>query len=250
MSDSPVARTFDQTAQIYERARPGWPPEPIHHAIRALGLDRAATVVDLGAGTGKLTRMLVEHFDRVVAVEPLDGMRGLLESLIPKAESLEGAAERIPLTDNSADAVFCAEAFHWFDGEPALAEIERVLRPGGGLVLMWSAPAKPTEPSIAAAGALLNERGSSERQVNRYDSGEWREPFAESRFGELRQVQFDHTQIVDREQLLAYFASMSWIAVLPEDERTTLLEDVRGVLEADTYTRFWRVDLYWTTLVA
>jgi hypothetical protein len=66
----------------------------------------------------------------------------------------------------------------------------------------------------------------------------------------LRQVQFDHTQIVDREQLLAYFASMSWIAVLPKDERTTLLEDVGGVLEADTYTRFWRVDLYWTTLVA
>jgi len=109
-------------------------------------------------------------------------MRALLESLIPEAETYAGNAESIPLGDDSVDAVFSADAFHWFDGELALADIVRVLRPRGGLVLMWNEPDKPTEPSIAAAGAPLNERGSSERQINRYASGAWREPFAGSRY--------------------------------------------------------------------
>jgi ubiquinone/menaquinone biosynthesis C-methylase UbiE len=250
MSNRSVARTFDKTAEIYERARPGWPAEALDHVIEQLGVDRTATVLDLGAGTGKLTRMLVDRFANVVAVEPLDGMRTLLESLLPKAETHAANAESIPLGDDSVDAVFSADAFHWFDGELALAEIARVLRPRGGLVLMWNEPDKPTEPSIAAAGALLNERGSSERQIDRYASGAWRESFASSSFEELSQVQFDHRQAVDREQLLAYFASMSWIAVLPDKKRRELLNEVRGLLDADAYTRFWRADVYWTRLAA
>jgi hypothetical protein len=122
--------------------------------------------------------------------------------------------------------------------------------PRGGLVLMWNEPDKPTEPSIAAAGALLNERGSSERQIDRYASGAWRKAFAGSSFEELNEARFEHRQVVDREQLLAYFASMSWIAVLPDEEREELLNEVRGLLEADAYTRFWRADVYWTRLAA
>jgi ubiquinone/menaquinone biosynthesis C-methylase UbiE len=250
MSNRSVARTFDKTAEIYERARPSWPSEALDHVIKELRVDRTAIVLDLGAGTGKLTRMLVNRFDNAVAVEPLDGMRTLLASLISEVETYAGDAENIPLGDASVDVVFSADAFHWFDGELALAEIARVLRPRGGLVLMWNEPAKPTQPSIAAAGALLNERGSSERQINRYASGAWREPFAGSSFEELSQAQFDHQQVVDREQLLAYFASMSWIAVLPDEERAELLSKVRELLDADSYTRFWRADLYWTRLAA
>jgi ubiquinone/menaquinone biosynthesis C-methylase UbiE len=199
MSSRSVASTFDKTAELYERARPGWPLEALDHVIQDLGVDRTATVLDLGAGTGKLTRMLIVH---------------------------------------------------WFDGELVLAEIARVLRPRGGLVLMWNEPDKPTEPSIAAAGALLNERGSSERQIDRYASGAWRKAFAGSSFEELNEARFEHRQVVDREQLLAYFASMSWIAVLPDEEREELLNEVRGLLEADAYTRFWRADVYWTRLAA
>ncbi len=250
MPDSRVARTFDQTAEIYERARPGWPTEALDHVLRQLALDRTSTVLDLGAGTGKLTRLLVDRFDHVLAVEPLDGMRALLESLIPDAEAHSGTAESIPLQSHTVAAVFCADAFHWFDGEQALAEIARILQPRGALVLMWNEPAKPTEPSIAAAGALLNERGSAERQIDRYASGAWQEPFARSPFEELSQARFDHQQVVDQEQLLAYFASMSWVAVLPEEDRTVLLEDVRGLLDADRYTRFWRAEVYWTRLAA
>jgi ubiquinone/menaquinone biosynthesis C-methylase UbiE len=241
-----AARSFDETAALYERARPGWPRE----AIRDLGIHRAATVLDLGAGTGKLTRILVEQVDRVVAVEPLDGMRVLLTSLVPQAEVLAGHAEKIPLTDDCCDAVFCAENFHWFEGNHALAEIGRVLQPGGSLILLWNVPAKPTEPSITAAADLLQRRGSPERAVARYDSGEWRQPFLGSRFERLREAHYFHSQSVDRDELLAYFASMSWIAVLPEPERRDLLEDVRHLLDADRYTRFWRTDRYVTTLGA
>lgn len=161
-SDRSVARSFDRTAEIYERARPGWPLEVIDCAAEELGLERATTVLDLGAGTGKLTCMLVERFDNVVAVEPLDGMRVILESLVPEAEALAGTAERIPLGEGSVDAVFCAEAFHWFDGELALAEIERVLRPRGGLALLWNVPDKPTEPSspLPASSSTKGDRPS------------------------------------------------------------------------------------------
>lgn len=248
MTGGPLARTFDQTAEIYEQARPGWPVEAVDHVARELGLDPAATVLDLGAGTGKLTRVLAERFDRVVAVEPLDGMRTVLESVVPQADALAGEAEHIPVADSSVDAIFAADAFHWFDGERALAEIARVLRPRGGLALLWNVPAKPTEPSIGAAGELLSMRGSAERQINRYDSGEWREPFAGSPFEELREARFEHRQVADKEGMLAYIASMSWIAVLAEDERTKLLEEVRGLLDADSYTRFWRTELHWTRL--
>ena len=163
----PAARTFDATAEIYERSRPGYPDAALDEVVRELALDRSSVVLDLGSGTGKLTRALVERFERVLAVEPLEGMRALLETLVPRAESLAGEAERIRLDDAAVDAVFVAEAFHWFDGDRALAEIARVLRPRGALVLMWNVPDKPTEPSIAAAAEVLNERGSPERQVDR-----------------------------------------------------------------------------------
>jgi ubiquinone/menaquinone biosynthesis C-methylase UbiE len=248
MPESQVARAYDRIAEIYERARPGWPVEAVDHVARGLGLDRSATVLDLGAGTGKLTRLLVQRFDRVIAVEPLDGMRTVLESVVPQAEAIAGEAERIPLADSSVDAVFSADAFHWFDGAQALAEIARVLRPRGGLALLWNVPAKPTEPSIAAAGELLSARGSEVRQIDRYASGAWREPFASSPFEELHGARFEHRQVVDREGMLAYLASMSWIAVLPDDERNELLDEVRALLDAETYTRFWRAELDWTRL--
>lgn len=242
------ARSFNESAAIYEQSRPGWPSEAVDHAIRELDLSPISTVLDLAAGTGKLTRMLVDRFHRVIAVEPLAEMRALLEANVPKADALPGHAEQIPLGEGSIDSAFIGEAFHWFDGAPALSQIGRVLRPGGGLVLMWNVPAKPTEPSIAAASELLQQRGAKDRAINRYDSGEWREPFAQSRFEELREAQFEHTQSVDREQLLAFFESMSWIAVLPKDERAELLADVRRVLDADRYTRFWRTELFVTRL--
>jgi ubiquinone/menaquinone biosynthesis C-methylase UbiE len=147
------AGSLDRWLDDYERGRPGWPPE----VVDIPDLSSAATVLDLGAGTGKLTRLLVSAFGRVFAVEPAEAMRRLLVTLCPGAEALAGAGEEIPLPDASVDSVFAAEAFHWFDGERALAEIARVLRPEGALVLLWNLPAAPTKPSIQAAEQVLTE---------------------------------------------------------------------------------------------
>jgi SAM-dependent methyltransferase len=137
----------------YERGRPGWPPA----AAEVAGVPPSATVLELGAGTGKLTRILVTRFHRVIAVEPDEEMRRLLVSRYADADVRVGSAEAIPVGDSSVDAVFAAEAFHWFDGERALAEIARVLRPRGAVVMMWNVPAGPTEPSIAPVEQLLTE---------------------------------------------------------------------------------------------
>jgi SAM-dependent methyltransferase len=249
------AGTFDRWPDDYERGRPGWPPEVIDFP----GLPLSATVLDLGAGTGKLTRLLVSTFDRVVAVEPAEGMRLVLVALCPDAQVLAGSAEEIPLADSSVDAVFAAESFHWFDNERALAEIARVLRPRGTIVVMWNLPAGPTEPSIGAVEQLLNERGPTKDELGydpmdlnsrRYSSGEWRLAFAQSAFEELQEVRLPNPQTLDRDGLVAFLASMGWIADLPDVDRLPLLDEVRSLLTAAEYRRPWETRVYWTRLAA
>src|SRR5215218_8804013 len=132
------ARSFDGAAGAYERGRPGWPPEAVEIAARRLGLGRDAAVLDLAAGTGKLTRVLAGRFSSVTAVEPLDGMRSVLEAEAPGVPALPGTAEAIPLEDASVDAVFVAEAFHWFEAPRAVAEMARVVRPEGGVAVLYN----------------------------------------------------------------------------------------------------------------
>jgi SAM-dependent methyltransferase len=250
------AGSLDRWPEDYERGRPGWPPE----VVDIPGLPSAATVLELGAGTGKLTCLLVSAVGRVVAVEPAEAMRRLLVSLCPEAEALAGSAEEIPLVNASVDAVFAAEAFHKFDGERALAEIARVLQPRGVLVLMWNLPAGPTEPSIAAVEQLLQQRAPGDRaelgydpldlNTTRYESGEWRLPFAESPFEELQETRLPNPQMVDRDGLVAFFASMGWIAALPDADRLPLLDEVRSLLPAAEYRRAWETHVHWTRLAA
>ena len=237
----------------YERGRPGWPSQ-----ASAIGdVPASGTVAELGAGTGKLTRLLLARFRRVIAVEPHEEMRRLLVSLCPDAEVAAGSTEAIPLADRSVGAVFAAEAFHWFDGEPALAEIERVLRPRGALILMWNVPAGPTEPSIASVERLLTKRAPAREQLGhdpvdlnttRFASGEWRAPFAGSRFDELSEARLPNPQTLDREALVAFFESMGWLGDLPESERRPLMNRVRSLLDADRYRRSWETRIYWTRL--
>ena len=128
------ATSFAAVADAYERARPEYPAD----AVRWLTGDEPADVVDLGAGTGKLTRGLVALGHRVTAVEPLPEMLEHLRRAVPAATAVTGSAEQIPLPDGSADVVACAQAFHWFDQQAALREIARVLRPGGRIALVWN----------------------------------------------------------------------------------------------------------------
>lgn len=135
----------------YERGRPGYPPS----AVRTLDAPGSASVLELGAGTGKLTRLLVQDHAEVLAIEPDPQMRRWLAAVCPEAVLVAGTAEAIPLADQSVDAVFSAEAFHWFAHDRALAQICRVMRPDGKLVLMWNRPAGRVEPPITAVEHLL-----------------------------------------------------------------------------------------------
>lgn len=139
MSDRAAqSRSFETVASEYERHRPEYPEAALRWAADRLGLEERARVLDVGAGTGKLTRGLVAFGYEVVAVEPGGPMLEQLRQAVPEAEALEGPAEAIALPDAGVDAAFAAQAFHWFDRERALPELHRVVRSGGGLVLLWN----------------------------------------------------------------------------------------------------------------
>ena len=155
-----AAAGFGNAAAAYERGRPSYPDHAVAYLAAELGLGPATRVLDLAAGTGKLTRLLVEGGADVVAVEPVAAMRTVLAEAVPGVPALEGTAEAIPLPDGSVDAVTVAQAFHWFDAGTALAEIHRVLRPGGGLGLIWNARGATSEWVAVLRGLVHAVRGS------------------------------------------------------------------------------------------
>jgi SAM-dependent methyltransferase len=242
---------FGPAAEDYERGRPVYPAAAIERAAAGLGLPATATVIDVGAGTGKLTRLLAERFARVVAVEPLAPMRQQLAAALPEVEVREGTAERLPLDPGEADAVFVGEAFHWFDGRAALAEAARVLAPAGGIGLLWNLPAGPTEPPLPpGARELIAEaiaRGGKPGG-ELLASGEWRNAFGSSAFGELAHAQIDHEAVRDREGVVANAMSISSIAGLPAADRESLRARLRELVPAGRYRQPLRTDLHWARL--
>jgi len=216
-----------------------------------MGLGPEATVLDLGAGTGKLTRALVPRFARVIAVEPDDAMRTVLEEVVPGAESLAGSAEAIPLEDGAVDAIFSGEAFHWFATSSALDEIARVLRPRGCFAFLWNIFQGEEPPLSAEANALLDdafERGGVPG-LQRVLSGRWRDAFEGSRFEELHEGTYEHELDVDRETFVARMLSISSIAVQPEEDRAEFEARLRELMPAEGTRQRFRVDAYWTRLV-
>ena len=145
-----VPSSFGGAASLYERYRPGPPVEAVEWVLP----ERVGTVVDLGAGTGALTRLLVGRAEEVVAVEPDDRMRAVLAEAVPGARAVAGRGEAIPLPDGSVDAVLASSSWHWMDTVPTLQEVARVLVPGGAVSAMWSGP-DPDSGLVAQAQALL-----------------------------------------------------------------------------------------------
>jgi SAM-dependent methyltransferase len=260
MNDHLFATAFDDAVQEYERGRPGYSAEAIDVLTRELRLERESVVIDLAAGTGKLTRDLARRFHTVIAIEPLAGMREQLARAVPAARALAGSAERMPLPDASADTVFVAQAFHWFDGRRALDEIARVLKPGGGLALLWNTT--PWERREGAWFGLLDdllERSRADLSLmRRHRSGRWREAFdGEPRFGPLREATFDNTQRMFQDDFLANLASRSYIARLDADAQRKLLGEVSDLLgrpgapvEAGRVVVPMQTEVYWTRLRA
>ncbi|HEX5622579.1 MAG TPA: class I SAM-dependent methyltransferase [Solirubrobacteraceae bacterium] len=222
--DPIAARAFGTRAEQYEQGRPGWPAEAVAAVIERF---EARTVLDLAAGTGKLTRILVEHASEVLAIEPVDGMRAVLERTVPEARLLDGTAEAIPLPDASLDAVFVAEAFHWFDLERAAREVARVLRPGGGLAILWNYLARDIDWADEVYDAMKAHRIDHARGP---DKVPWREAI-EAVFGPLRKETFDHDHVTDRERVITELSSHSSIGALPPDRLQAALDAAREVLE-------------------
>ena len=251
MPDPPLERhaaSFGRVADAYDRGRPPYPPEALAWLATELAVTPAATVLDLAAGTGKLTAGLVPIAGHVIAVEPVAEMRRVLEAGRPDVEVLAGRAEQIPLPDGSVDAVFVAAAFHWFDPDEALAEIRRVLRPGGGLGLLWNRQEWEGEPWYPEFAAVLERAREEQNAPNRYIAGEWRAALERSTgYGPVRKREFRHVHRVTREGFLARVASWSVFAVLPDEEREELLATVGKMLDAhgvDELDLVYRADTY------
>ena len=225
--DDVAARGFQAGAAAYELARPGYPDEAIAVLGEDLGVGPGTTVCDLAAGTGKLTRRLVELGATVVAVEPVEAMRAELQAAVPEAEAMEGNAEAIPLPDASVDVVTVAQAFHWFDAPLALTEIARVLRPGGGLAVLWNERDERTA-WVAEMSRLIRWH---ERTVSRYQHVDWAAVVAESaRFTGLQERALTWEQPMTRELLADRVRSISYIAVMPPTERERLAAEVTALV--------------------
>jgi SAM-dependent methyltransferase len=240
---------FGRVADAYELGRPSWPAAALDLAERELSLNRDARVLDLGAGTGKLTRQLVERFSSVTAVEPDDGMRALIPD---GANVLVGRAEEIPAPDGSFAAVFCGESFHWFEWDRAIPEIMRVLAPGGGLVLMWNRPSgglslRELPPE---AGEAIDRVADPIPPEHRYLSFAWRDALAASAFEELRSETFPNGGVLSREELLARVSSWSHVAALTERERRAFLDELAAHLTEPSYPSTLETHLYLTRLPA
>ncbi|MBX7446769.1 class I SAM-dependent methyltransferase [Mycolicibacterium sp. 3033] len=208
--------SFGAEAAAYERGRPSYPPE----AIDWLLPDGARRVLDLGAGTGKLTTRLAERGLDVVAVDPVPEMLELLTRSLPDTPALLGTAEEIPLPDDSVDAVLVAQAWHWFDPERAIQEVARVLRPGGRLGLVWN---------------NRDERLGWVKELGRI-IGHEADPFSQTvelptPFTDVARHQVEWTSYLTPQALIDLVASRSYCITSPENVRTRTLEQVRRLLD-------------------
>ena len=244
MNEETRSQSFGSIASAYERFRPGPPIELVEWMLPS----HASTVIDLGAGTGALTRLLVPRCETVIAVEPDDRMRAELAANVPNAQAVSGRGESMPLPDGTADAVLASASWHWMDPIPTLHEVARVLAPGGSLGAVWAGPdpegalllqakellAQGPRDDAAAAGAVNDELAEGEFAAMIQGDGNRPEfgltipdgvPFAQP---EHR----THTWNValNADELIGLLGTFSWIIVMPEQARIRLFNEARRIL--------------------
>jgi SAM-dependent methyltransferase len=216
-------------AASYDRGRPRYSERVVRRLAADLELQPGAPVLELGAGTGQLSRALLAGGFDVKAVEPLPSMRALLAQAIGSERVRDGSAERIPLPDASVAAVFAADAFHWFDEQLAMPEIRRVLRPGGGVAIMRTLPVFDAPWGHELGQLLAAERPEHPAFSERGAAAALEE---DPRFGAVSEAVIDGEHVTDRDGLLAYVATLSWIGTLPEHARAELLARAAVLLDA------------------
>ncbi len=242
-----AARGFGAEAEAYDRARPSYPPEAIAWLTENLGIGPGRRVVDLAAGTGKLTALLAGSGADLVAIEPVAAMRDQLRRRLPDVQVLAGVAEALPLATSSVDAVLVAQAFHWFDARAALAELGRVVRPGGYLSLIWNA----RDLGVDWVDRIWSVMDRVEH------AAPWRETPGSSRFGRQptrgrdlaaaadpngawsswTEASFHHVHHSPREHVVDRMRSVSHVAALPPGPQAAVLDEIRTILREHPQTR-------------
>lgn len=217
------ARSFGAAADLYESARPPYVDAAVAWIVERLPAGR---VLDLAAGTGKLARQLRDRGADVVAVEPDAGMRATFVRVLPEIDVLDGAAEAIPLADGSVDAVTVGQAFHWFDREPALAEMHRVTRPGGGFALLWNKRLYD-DPAIAPLEELLEGRRPPVTELD----------YVPGLFGPLEERSFDEPRRFTADELVAWTASTSAFLTATPAEQQQMRDRIRGFVTSEVELR-------------
>jgi SAM-dependent methyltransferase len=236
------AENFGGVASLYERYRPGPPVAAVDWFVAS----QVGRVVDLGAGTGALTRLLIDRADEVVAIEPDDRMRSVLETQVSGVRALAGRGESIPLLDACADVVLASSSWHWMDPIPTLHEVARVLVPGGIIGAVWSGP-DPDGPFMVQARALLAEQSranAAPSAVGASDPGE----LSSLIMGDALRLTFgfeipagvpfdqpDHEVFawdvaLDADELIGLLGTLSWIITMPDERRDRVLAEARRLL--------------------
>ena len=241
------ALSFGSVAEDYEATRPGWPVEPFAEVLTHFGVREQPDIVDIAAGTGKLTRTLAPLAGTLVAVEPDPSLREVLQRVLPQVDVRAGTAESLPVESGSTDVTTAGQAFHWFDVQAALGEIARVLRPGGVAIAGWNS--RPEEGTwYDAVIEFLSAANPDHLPASTRD---WAADFAHPAYGQLFVATARHVQTSDHDRFARLLGTHSIINLLPPARRASLIEEAvavaveQGAFAPDRSCEIpWRCDVY------
>lgn len=218
---------YFKSAEAFATGRPDYPAQANEWLIKDLKLRHHSVVVDLGAGTGKFTPRLLDIGAHVIAVEPGERMRDKFRARYPEIELLDGTAENIGLRSGSVDAVICAHSFHWFANPEAMAEIYRILKPGGRLGMIWNL----RDAEVDWVGKIAAVVSSVAAGSPRYYSQEWRKAFPYHGFSPLNERHFRHGHTgLPEDVIINRVKSIGFIANLPPAEQEQVFTQIREIL--------------------
>lgn len=219
-----AANSYQNSSEIYESGRPGYTEESVFALCDHLGLGPNSSIVELGAGTGKFTRVLAKKYSNLLVVEPVPAMLGKLKTILPEIQGALGTGEDIPAKYHSADAILIANAFHWFSTEKAIGEFERVLKNDGGLGLIWNLDGVFTSSWGKVIDSWLDD---IEGDTPQYKTGLWRKTLENSEiFSSLEEQSFSTTRTTTPNEIIHRVMSISFVAAQSEKSKVELKQRI------------------------